>query len=80
MKKMFFIVAGIAAMTGAAIYASSNTQQTLSCTLDEIEAEAGCEIKDSKGNIVFECAGNDEKRCSESWMWHTLTCNGQRVK
>ena len=79
MKKMFFIVAGIAAMTGAAIYASSNTQQALTCTLDEMNAEAACEIKNNDGEVVYECRGN-KGECEKTKYRHTLICSGQRVK
>ena len=41
----------------------------------EVEALASCEITDKKGNVVFECVG-DEGKCDASKLGYTLICSG----
>lgn len=69
-KKSF--AAGLAALvlsTGAFLGAS---------LLVSHDAEAGCSIKNKKGEVVFSCLGEDGT-CRESALGYTLECSGQKA-
>lgn len=79
MKKMIFSLVAVAmvAVTGVNVYKVSASEVEMSDIQKEnVEALAGCEIQDGKGNIVYECEGSSN-RCSISRLGFTLICDGK---
>ena len=78
MKKSIIICGtAICVVSGILLYFSQNNLSSL-CS-SEVEALAGCEILNKKGEIVYQCIGNEGHCDPKSAMGHTLICSGTEV-
>ena len=70
MKKKMTLIAVIAVMLLGSIV-SLKAYQT-----PESESDSNCEVTNKKGEIVFQCSGEDGT-CKKTVMGYTLNCTGQ---
>jgi hypothetical protein len=76
-KKIFGGIAALSIAIAAAFNMSLGTSNNAlsSVSLNDIEAEADCEIKKG-GSVKLLCSGSGF--CTVSYMGYTLTCTGQQ--
>lgn len=76
-KKLFFagvaLLIASAAVTGIIAFANATRSGLIST---DVDALAGCEITNKKGEVLFSCSG--ENTCSETYLGKTLTCDGTK--
>ena len=70
MKKKMTLIAVIAVMLLGSIV-SLKADQT-----PEGELDSNCEVTNKKGEIVFQCSGQDDT-CKKTVMGYTLKCTGE---
>ena len=79
MKRKVFggiAVLSIAAVAAMIVSFSANSNNWSDVSLNKIEANANCEIKNKKGEVVFSCSGDES--CSDTTLGYTLTCDGTK--
>ena len=74
--KRFFTLILIVVVSMSAVVLLKVSSKSADVWEAEIEALASCEITDKKGNLVFECTG-EEGECQVTYLGHTLTCTGK---